>query len=153
MAEVTIQVRIEYTGSYSDDGDIAALWTASLANYDTFKIQCEDATDYDVDTGGTSTKNTPKAIKTAASTDKKYGLKFAADNATFNTGYVQNGTVSKVDVSFDVSEISGKSFSTKVCDYFDLSTKVYVGVWGIDNFEQKTDDTYVAKFTPVISHS
>ena len=151
MAEVTIQIAISYSGALSNDSDIAALWDDTVDAQSAYKITCEDATDYTVNTGGTATKNTPAAIKTAASTTKKYGLKFGANATTYDTGYVLNGTVSKVDVTFGKAEIKSKTFSSGSVAAFDLTTKVYVGVWGIDGFTQLEDDAYVAKFTPKFS--
>lgn len=70
-------------------------------------------------------------------------MKFAANATTYNTGYVLNGVVTSVDVIFAKSEIKPLSFSSGSAEAV-LSTKVYVGVWGIDGFEQKSGDAYVA---------
>ena len=142
MAEVTITFTIAYAGTGSpSDAALATMWDAVVDSKSTYKMTCHDNTDYTsevVPSGG----NAPKAIKTAAGANP-YGLKFASANNDYDN-------VGDQDITFNKSEIKTASFvsgsATKV-----LTTKVYVGVWGIDGYEQKSGDTYVMKVTPAIA--
>ena len=152
MQPITVTLTIAYTGDNATitDGAIQTMWAAVVDANDTFKLVCADGTDY-TSTVDPTNGQSPKDIATGAGTTKKYGLKFASNATTYNTGYVLDGAVTSVDVSFASAQLKG-AFSSKSRAVV-LSEKVYVGVWGIDGFLQLVGDTYVASITPAISHS
>ena len=70
-------------------------------------------------------------------------MKFSANNSTYNN-------VGDLEITFNKTEIKNLTFASKTVTV-ELTTKAYVGVWGIDGFEQKSGDTYVTQVTPLIS--
>lgn len=140
MVEVALKLTISYSGALSDQGDISDAWDASVGSKKA-KIVCTDNT-----ASSTSLSSAQKtryaAIGTAADTNP-YGLKFASTNSDYDNEGEQ---------TIEVKNNAGITGLTFVAGSVDVTvSSVYMGVWGVDGFEQLSTDTYEAKFTPSIA--
>ena len=147
LVSVTVTLTITYTGNGTyTPSQLSTMWDGVVDSYDTYSLVAHDNTDYTSTTAPTG-GNSPKSIKDAAAAvtgkTNQYGLKFATSNSDFDN-------VGDLSVSTTKGDLKGLTFSNKIAT---KTYTIFVGVWGIDGFEQKSADSYEAQVVPTLANS
>lgn len=142
MVEVQLKFTISYSGAISGDAAILAEWKLAVGNNKAY-VTCHDASIDDDSTLTSAEQTRYTAIKTEAEGRNPvvpYGLKFAGNATTYSNTGDQDV---EVKGNSDLKNITFNSGAAEI-----TVSSAYVGVWGIDSFEQLQTDAYLAKFTP-----
>lgn len=143
MVAVQVNLTITYTPHAQETAPLTtatlnSLWESACQAHP-WKVVASDATDY------TTAQSRGKAIKDGAGSNP-YGLKFGASATSYD------GTDHEYDCgtySYSArNDWDGTANTSDLVSNISNFATFYVGVWGINGFEQLTSDTYVLDVSP-----